>query len=269
MKIVGEKINGTLSKVKKAVEERDADFIRELARRQVEAGAHWLDVNAGTAPDREPDDLIWLAQTVQEAVDAPLCLDSTNNRALEAALGVVQRTPMINSISGERFRLEGTLPLAAGRGCPVIALALDETGIPKDVEGRMRVVRIVMERTRKAGLPDASVFIDPLVAAIATSQDSGLVAWGTMRQVKAEYPEAGFAMGLSNISFGLPARTLVNQAFFTISMAEGLSLAITDPNNRAIMETLYATQAVLGQDRFCLNYTRAFRAGKIGPKPKV
>lgn len=264
MKIVGEKINGTLENVKKAVQDRDADTIRKLALGQVEAGSDFLDINAGTPPDREPNDLVWLVNTVQDATDTPLCLDSTNNAAIEAALSQTRQTPLINSISGEPFRLDGTLPLACSRGCPVIALALDEKGIPKDAKGRIAVIRRVMAQTRKAGMADNQVHIDPLASALATENNSGHVTWETMRAVRSEFPEAKFAVGLSNISFGLPARTLVNKVFLALCLAEGLDMAIMDPNDRGLMETLFATQAVLGQDRFCMKYTRAFKAGKIG-----
>ncbi len=264
MIIVGEKINGTLKKVKNAIQTRDADFIKELAILQTEAGANFLDVNAGTSPDREPDDLVWLVNNVQEAVDTPLCLDSTNNDALEAALNVTTGSPLINSISGEPFRIDVTLPLACPRNCPVIALALDEKGIPKDAQGRVKVIREVIEQTRKAGMPDDQVYVDPLASALATDISSGQVAWETMRTITEEFPEVKFAVGLSNISFGMPARALVNQAFLSLCMAQGLDMAIMDPMNKGLMESLYATQAVLGKDRFCMKYTKAFKAGIIG-----
>ncbi len=265
MKIVGEKINGTRAAVKQAVLDRDADSIRELATKQVEAGADYLDLNAGTPPDREAEDLVWLTRVAQEAVEIPLCLDSSNNSALEAALAETKQPPLINSISGEGFRINETLPLAAAKNCPVIALALDENGIPKDAEGRMKVIRSVFQHTSEAGLPDDHVYVDPLVIAVATDNSSGHVTWGVMRAVREEFPEAHFAMGLSNISFGMPARNLINSTFLALSMAEGLDMAIMDPMDRRLVETIYAAEALLGQDRFCLSFTKAFRAGKIGP----
>src|SRR5450759_3950814 len=126
MKIIGEKINGTRKAIAQAIVERDAAVIQDLAVRQVQAGASWLDVNAGTNRTREPDDLVWLVETVQGVVDVPLSLDSANPEALRAAIPVTDKTPMINSISGEPDRLTGILPIAAEHGCPVIALAMDE-----------------------------------------------------------------------------------------------------------------------------------------------
>lgn len=130
MKIIGEKINGTRKQVAKAITERDADFIKTLAQKQAEAGATWLDVNAGTHPNQEAEDLIWLIETVQSVVDTSLCLDSANPKALAQAIKAVNKTPLINSISGEPERLEGILPLVAEHGCQVIALAMGGKKMP-------------------------------------------------------------------------------------------------------------------------------------------
>lgn len=269
MLIIGEKINGTLKKTAAAIAARDAEFIQSLACRQAEAGADFLDVNAGTASVQEPDDLVWLIDTVQSVVQLPLCLDSANPAALKAGLEQVQHTPLINSISGEAKRLEEILPLAAEHGCPVIALLLDDQGIPADVEGRLQTGRKLLEATRRAGIPDASIYVDPLAMAVCTRTDGGLIALETMRALRAEAPAVRFSIGLSNISFGLPGRSLINQAFLAQLLAAGLDAAIIDPLDQGMMNMLYATELVLGRDRYCRNYTRAFRAGKIVLPGKV
>ena len=266
MKIIGEKINGTLEQVKKAIRERNAEFIADLAKRQAEAGAALIDVNAGTRPDEEPDALSWLVNTVQGAVDVPLCLDSANPQALSVALKQVKQTPMINSISGEKLRLEGILPLVSQYACSVIALAMDEGGIPKGVDERLAVIRLLIQRTRDAGVPDENVYFDPLVMAISTNTESGKIALETMRSIRAEYPKAHLCAGMSNISFGLPARHLVNRTFMTLAVAAGLDAAIMDPFDRELRGELMAAELLLGKDRYCLNYTRAFREGRIGHK---
>jgi len=266
--IIGEKINGTRKSVGAAVVERNADFIRDLAVRQAQAGSTWIDVNAGTSPEREPDDLVWLVETVQSAVEIPLSIDTPNPKALAAALPRTTRIPLVNSISMEPSRLTGVLPLAAERGCPVIALAMDENGIPQGMEARMSVIRRLIEATRKAGIADSDVYIDPLVTAIATGTDSALVATGTMRAVRQEFPEAHLTSGLSNISFGLPVRHLVNRAYLTLALEAGLDSAILDPLDRELKAALIATELLLNRDRHCLAYTRAFRAGILeAPKP--
>jgi len=270
LRIIGEKINGTRQRVAQAIEERDVALIRDLAVKQAEAGAAWLDVNAGTYPSREPDDLIWLIQTIQSVVEVSLCLDSANPQALAVAIQVVERTPMINSISGEPQRLEGILPLVAGLGCPVIALAMDDKGIPDTCERRMEVVCKVMEAARASGVPDGNVYVDPLAMTLATNTDSALITLDTMHAIRREFPDAHLTMGLSNISFGLPARSYVNRAFLTLALAAGLDCAILDPLDREMRAALVAAELVLGHDRHCLNYTRAYRAGLFnGPGTKA
>jgi 5-methyltetrahydrofolate--homocysteine methyltransferase len=266
-RIIGEKINGTRKAVGAAIAARDAPFIESLARRQAEAGAHWLDVNAGTHPDREPDDLVWLVEVVQGVVDTPLCLDSANARALAAALPITRGTPMINSITGEPTRLDGILPLVLESGGPVIALALDARGVPSGVEDRMAVIRRLLAATHDAGIPDDRVFVDPLVLTIGTNTQSALIALDTIRITRAEFPEAHISTGLSNVSFGLPARGLINRAYLTLAVSAGLDTAILDPLDRDLQAALLATELLLGQDRHCLNYTRAFRAGRLGVVP--
>jgi 5-methyltetrahydrofolate corrinoid/iron sulfur protein methyltransferase len=265
MLIIGEKINGTRKRVKQAVLDRDANFIKDLAISQVEAGAEILDINAGTTTDREPDDLIWLIQTVQEVVDKQLCLDSPNPAALAAGITVTKQTPMINSISAEPYRLTGILPLVAQHGCRVIALAMESNKIPNTCEGRMAIVRRLFEETRKAGVPDENMYVDALVMSVATDGNACITTLETMRTILKEFPKAHLTAGLSNVSFGLPARALVNRAFMTLALESGLDSAIMDPNERGLMETLLASNVLLGRDKHCMQYNRAFRAGKIGP----
>jgi 5-methyltetrahydrofolate--homocysteine methyltransferase len=269
MRIIGERINGNWSRVKKAVAERNAALIQGLAQQQVEAGVDWLDVSSGTPPEREPEDLAWLVQTIQEVVEVPLCLDSANPRALAAALEHVRETPLINSINGEQARLDGILPLVAESGCEVIALAMDDQGIPSDVEGRLTVIGRVLDELHGVGVPDDNIYVDPLVMAVAANTESGRIALDTMRAVHAEYPEVHISSGLSNISFGLPVRTLINRAFLAVAIEAGLDTAILDPLDRELRKALLAAEVVLGRDRYCLNYTSAYRAGLLnGPDAK-
>jgi 5-methyltetrahydrofolate corrinoid/iron sulfur protein methyltransferase len=261
MKIIGEKINGTRKSVKEAVLNRDVEFIQKLACSQAEAGSTWIDVNAGTPSDREPEDLVWLVETVQTVVDKPVCLDSANPAAITAALPHVKKAPLINSISGETNRLTGVLPLAAQAKGGVIALAMDDKGIPTTADGRLAIVRQLLEATRGAGIPDEQVYVDPLVMTIGASGDAARIALATTRAVKAEYPKVHFTSGLSNVSYGLPVRTLVNRAFLTLMLEAGLDTAILDPLDKELKKAMLAAEATLGIDRHCLNYTRAFRAG--------
>lgn len=268
MKIIGEKINGTRKLVGKAIAERDAAFIQNLAKRQVDGGANWLDVNAGTAPEREADDLIWLVDLVQQVTDVTLCLDSANPPALRAAMQHVKKTPMINSISGEQTRLSGILPIVAENGCQVIALCMDDKGIPATTEARIEVIAQVMAKTRAAGVPDDKVYIDPLAMTIATNTEAGHITFNTMRAIRTHFPEAHISCGLSNVSFGLPVRALINRTFLVMALDAGMDTAIIDPNDRELQATMLAADLLQGRDKHCLGYTRAFRAGLLETETK-
>lgn len=266
MIIIGEKINGTRSEVGRAVRERDAGFIADLARAQVEGGCRYLDVNAGTAPDREPEDMAWLVRTVQDVCDVPLCLDSANPEALEAGLKLVARTPLINSVSGERARIEGVLPLATRYKTGLVLLALgNDKGVPATADGRMEVIDLLVSLAKKGGLAEENLFVDPLVTAISTGKDNALTTLDTIRRVKAAYPGAHVTCGLSNISFGMPLRALINRTFAAMAVQAGLDSAIADPNDRDLLGALLAAEMLSGLDRNCLNFNRAYRAGRIGP----
>jgi len=264
MMIIGEKINGTRKQVGAAIRERDTGLIERLALEQVEAGASYLDVNAGTGPEREAEDLVWLIHTVQKTVDVPLCLDSPNAATLKLAIREVDQQPMINSISGEPERLEHVLPLVAEHQCPVIVLALDDKGIPKTVDDRMAIIDRLVTATRESGIADENLYIDPLIMAISTGDDAGKIACETMRRVREKYPDAHLTGGLSNMSFGSPARKFLNQAFLVLALEAGMDSAIMDPSSPGIAPLLLAAEAVLGRDRFCNRYNRAWRAGKLG-----
>jgi 5-methyltetrahydrofolate corrinoid/iron sulfur protein methyltransferase len=269
MIIIGEKINGTRKSVAKAIEERNEDFIKQLAQNQASAGIDYLDINAGTAPKREPEDMTWLVQCVQSAVDIPLCLDSANPAALEAGLKIVQKTPLINSLSGEKARIEGVLPLAIKYKTGLIILALDDTtGIPATSDGRMAIIRKLADMALAGGLSEDQLFIDPLVTAISTGTENAKITFDTIRAAKAAYPKAHVTSGLSNISFGMPLRLLINRTFLAMCIQAGMDSAIADPNDRDLMGTVLAAEMLMGKDRYCQNYSRAFRSGLIGP-PKA
>jgi cobalamin-dependent methionine synthase I len=261
MKIIGEKINGTRKRVAQAIAERDAEFIKDLAQKQAAAGTTWLDVNAGTHPDQEPEDLIWLIENIQSVVETPLSLDSANPKALQIAIKAVKQTPMINSISGEPERLTDILPIVAEHGCPVIALAMDEKKIPETAEKRFEVIQKIMAETRAHNIPDSNLYIDPLAMTISTNIQSAMIAFEVMRQVRQNYPETHLTIGLSNISFGLPGRSFVNRYFLALAMQAGLDTAILDPLDREIRAAILTTELILGHDKHCLNYIRASRKG--------
>jgi 5-methyltetrahydrofolate--homocysteine methyltransferase len=259
MLIIGEKINGTRSEVAQAIATRDAGAIQQLARRQTEAGSHWLDVNAGTAPDKEPDDLVWLIDTIQAVVDTPLCLDSANSEALAVAVKAVAQPPMINSVTGSPRKLEELLPLVAQSGGPVIALLLDNTGIPRTVTERVATAGRIMLATRAAGIADEDVYLDPITLTIASEVGGARITLETMRALRHAFPGARLSVGLSNISFGLPERKAINRAYLTLALDAGLDAAILDPLDDELRIAIQAAEAVIGRDKYGVKYIRSLR----------
>jgi 5-methyltetrahydrofolate--homocysteine methyltransferase len=138
---------------------------------------------------------------------------------------------------------------------------MDEKGIPKTKDDRIAIIRRILGETRKLGVPDSDLYFDPLAMTMSTSSESGLIFFGTIRDIRSEFPDVHITCGLSNISFGLPARSYINRVFLTLSMEAGLDSAICDPMDHEIKTTLLATDLLLGRDRYCLKYTRAYRAG--------
>ncbi len=259
MIFIGEKINGTRRIIQEAIINRDADLIKKTALDQANAGADYLDVNAGTDPSGEGDDMLWLLEQVQSVTDTPICIDSSTPEVIKAAIHAVKATPMINSINGAPQRLASFIPLIKERDCQVIALALDESqsGMPKTVAERMAVLERIFKATRAAGIADDKVYVDPLIMAVATDLQAGLVAFESIGAIRSSYPEAHITGGLSNISFGLPNRALINRTFLTLAVAAGMDSAVVNPENVALIESLKATELLLGRDRFCRHYTTA------------
>jgi 5-methyltetrahydrofolate--homocysteine methyltransferase len=263
--IIGEKINGTIPSVKKAIENRDEEYIRNLAVKQAEAGAGYLDVCASTAPEIEAETLKWLMDIVQDAVDVPLCIDSPNPRIIEQVFKYAKQPGIINSVSEEGEKCEVIYPMIQGTEWQVIALTCDNKGIPSDVQTRVDITKIMVEKAQKYGITPDRIHIDPLVMALSADNQSLLNFIETLTTVKKLYPTIKVTSGLSNISFGMPLRKIINQHFLTIAAYAGMDSAILDPCDRDILTTLLATKALLGRDRYCRNFANAYRKNKIGP----
>lgn len=265
MIIIGEKVNGTIPSVKKAIENRDEEFIRNLAIKQVEAGADYIDVCASTAPELEVETLKWLMELVQDVVDKPLSIDSPNARTIEAAMKYAKIPGIINSVSEEGNKCEVIYPIIQGTEWQVIGLTCDNNGIPCDVETRVDITKKLVEKADKYGITPDRIHIDPLVMALSADNSSLISFVETTKTIKDLYPTIKVTSGLSNISFGMPLRKVVNQNFLTIATFAGMDSAIMDPCNRDMMAALLATEALLGRDRHCRKYSTAYRKNKIGP----
>ena len=265
MLVVGEKINTSRKEVKEAVEKRDAAFIRSLARRQVDAGAHYIDVNCGTFFQDEPELLSWMVQEIQQELDgAPLCIDSPNPLAVEAALKAHQGKAMLNSISGEKERFEALEPLVVQYGCKVVVLCMDdEAGIPPDALTRFHIASRIIDSLAAKSVKVEDIYVDPLIQPISVDTKNGLSAAETIRMVRERYPGVHAICGLSNISFGLPERKLLNQAYMVICAAYGLDAVIMDPEDRKMMALVHAAEALLNHDPYCGGYLKAYRKGRL------
>ena len=261
MLIIGELINCTRKKMGEAAQKRDADFICDLARKQAAAGAHMLDVNGGL-PEQEVELLSWLVDVVQGAVDIPLCLDSADPQALMKALPRCKQRPMVNSITDEPTRW-AMLPVLKEHRPKVIALCLSEAGMPSGVQDRVATASRLVDRLTTEGFALDDIYVDPCVMPVATSpQSQDLLA--AVSQIRTMYPGVHVSAGVSNISFGLPVRKLVNETYLLLMMAHGLDAAIVDPCDAQLMMNVAAAEALLGRDGHCKSYLRAYREGKLG-----
>jgi 5-methyltetrahydrofolate--homocysteine methyltransferase len=266
MIIIGEKINGSIPSTAKAIAEKNEAFIRNLALKQTEMGANYIDVAAGTTPDIERDTLKWLINIVQDTVETPLCIDSSDPYIILDMIPLAKRPGMINSISEERGKCEIIMPQVADTDWKIIALTCDNSGISTDAKVKFDIAVVIVEKAKKYGIAVDRLFIDPLVTTVSTTGDSLLVFNETLIEIKKKYPEIHITSGLSNISYGMPFRKIINQQFLTLAMSAGMDSAIMDPTSDDMRATLYATDALLGQDRNCRRFLTAFRKGVIGPK---
>ncbi len=264
MIIIGEKINSTLKSIRPAMEAKDRDVIVDLAKAQVAAGASFIDVNAGMFQEREVEILEWVIDVLQEAIDAPFAIDSPDPKAVLAGLKRNKNgKPIINSITGEKARFNAIMPLVAEYKAGVIALCMDDTGMPETSEERVKIAEKLIKNLTKEGVQLSDIYIDPLIRPIGTGSHYGRVALDTIRKVKSEYPEVHIACGLSNISFGIPARKTINQTFLVAAMTCGMDGAILDPLDKKLMTFLYAAEALLGKDEYCMNFITKFRKGLL------
>jgi cobalamin-dependent methionine synthase I len=261
--IIGERINTSREKVLEAVEKRDADYIQDDVRKQEAAGAHYIDVNAGTQASGEMDDLKWLIDVVQEVVTVPLCIDSPDPEVLRMACDRVKMPPMINSISLEKNRFEPMLSFLEGRECRIVALCMSDEGMPKSAEEVIARAGKLIEGLEGIGMQREHIYMDPLIQPVSTDVMRGVMAMESVRGIIERYPGVHTICGLSNISFGLPQRRIINRTFLSVLMTAGLDSAILDPLDNVIMAVLRTTLMLLGRDSYCLEYIKAVRAGTI------
>ena len=261
--VIGERINTSRKKVQEAVAERDAQYIIDDVKSQEAAGATFIDVNAGARIGHETEDMKWLLSVIQSEVSLPLTLDSPDPAVLEMAFAMVEKPPMVNSISLEKERFNAMIPFLKGKNCKVIALCMDDAGMPESSDDIFGRARTLIKELNTAGIPTANIYVDPLIQPIATDSAKGMMVLDAVRAIKAGYPEVHITGGLSNISYGLPQRKIINRTFISLMMDAGMDSAIIDPLDENIMATIKTADMLLGHDQFCMQYLKGVRAGII------
>ncbi len=264
MLIVGELINSSRKMVRQAIEGRDSALIQRLALSQAAAGADYIDINCGTRIDDEEETLQWLVQCIQEVSDAPLCIDSPSAGALAAGMEAAQRNGkqiMVNSITAESGRYAAVLPLLRQYNAKVVALLIDDSGMPETAADRIRIADRLIGDLIKDGIEPGDIYLDPLVKPISTGNSFGRDVLEAVRYISERYPEVHKICGLSNISFGLPNRKTLNQIFMVQTMTAGMDAYILDPLDQTMMGLLYGSRSLLGDDPYCAGYLKAHRRG--------
>jgi 5-methyltetrahydrofolate--homocysteine methyltransferase len=262
--IIGEKINSTKKSIAKAVIERDIAYIQQEALNQYQGGATILDANCGTLDvAEEPEALAWLVQTIQAAVDLPLCIDSPNPLALARGLAVHKGKALINSISGETERFKQVLPLVKQYNASVVALCMDDKGIPSSFETSAAVGIKLVNSLLEQGIAVGDIYFDPLLRAIATDTAAATDCFKLIELISTQFPGIHVTCGLSNVSHGLPERRHLNRAFMVLAMEHGMDAPIIDPTDPVAMALVYAATTVLNKDKRCIQYTKAYRQGKL------
>ncbi len=261
--VIGERINTSRKLVQAAVAERNAEYIIDDVKKQQAAGVSFIDVNAGARIGHEEEDMRWLLDTIQPVCDIPLALDSPDPAILEMAFSMVKQTPMINSISLEKDRLNSMMPFLEGKACKIIALCMDDSGMPESSQDILGRAKTLVTKLNNIGISTADIYVDPLVQPISTDSNKGTMVLDAVRAIKAQFPQVHITGGLSNISYGLPQRHIINRTFVSLMMDAGMDSAIMDPLDKKIMATIKTADMLLGHDPFCMAYLKGVRSGSI------
>jgi 5-methyltetrahydrofolate corrinoid/iron sulfur protein methyltransferase len=259
MLIVGELINASRKAIGEAIKAQDVEYIQKVAKDEFEAGAKYIDVNAGIFVGKEPEYLKWLVKSVQEVVDCPCCIDSPDPKAIEAALSVHKDIAMINSISLEKERFDALMPVIAGTDLKVVALCMSDEGMPETMEARLRIAEKLIDGLVKNNVPIENIYVDPLVQPISTNSRFAVEFLNSVEAIMNQFKGVHTICGLSNISYGLPVRKFMNHAFAIMAIGKGLDGLIINPLDNMMMASLVTAEALAGRDDYCVSYLKAFR----------
>lgn len=259
MLIVGELINASRRPIAAAIEAQDVEAIKKVAGDQHEAGADYIDVNAGIFVGKEADYMEWLVKNVQEAVDAPCCIDSPDPKVIERGLAVHKGTAMINSISLEKERYDALLPIVAGTDLKVVALCMSDEGMPETTDDRVKIAGKLINGLVRNNVKLENIYVDPLVQPVSTKSTFGMEFLNAVEEIMKRFRGVHTICGLSNISYGLPVRKLLNQNCAVMAVAKGLDGLIINPLDKQMMANLIAAETLAGRDDYCVNYLKAYR----------
>jgi len=270
MIIIAEKLNGSIPSCAKAISARDEDYIKDMAKRQADAGADFLDVHAGVNVG-ELDVLKWMIDAVQSVTDCRIAVDSPDVQVIIDAMPLCNRPGMFNSVSLEGGKIDIAFPILAkpeNSKWEIMALLNGETTIPKTAADRIEVFNKIMAKAGQYGIADKRIHIDPLVEMLCTTDDGEGISMvlEVMNHIKTTHPKVHISGAISNISFNLPVRRLVNQAFAALAISAGMDSAVLDPLSQDLRGVIYAAEAMMGLDDFCAEYTSAYREGIFGVK---
>ena len=264
MEIIGERINGMFKDIREAIKTLDKKPVQDWAIKQTENGATWLDVNVGAAAEDPTAAMKWLVNTIQEVVDTPLALDSTNYDVIEESLKICKRPALINSCHADRYKIERVFPMAVKYNAKVIGLAMSEdSGIPKNADSRVALAMELVAAADEFGLPLEDLYIDPLILPINVAQDHAVEAMETLRQVKLlSDPAPKTVVGLSNVSQRCANRKLINRTMIAMLMACGLDSAIADANDDELMDAAATARVIMNKEIYCDSYVELYKSNK-------
>jgi 5-methyltetrahydrofolate--homocysteine methyltransferase len=263
MIVVGELINASRKKIGEALINQNADYVKNIAIEQHQAGADFIDVNAGIFVEEEPAYIKWLVENVQQAVNAPCSIDSPSPAAIEAALSAHKGTPMINSISLEKERYNALMPIIAGTDFKIVALCMSDDGMPETVDDRLAIADKLINGLLQNNVDIDNIYVDPLVQPISTNKDFGMSFLDSVEQIVKRFKGVHTMCGLSNISFGLPNRLLLNQLFAVMAISKGLDGLIINPLDKRMMANMLAAEVLSGRDEYCVKFLQGYRAGRF------
>lgn len=258
MILIGERINASSASVKEAIEKKDTNFILKEAKLQAEAGCQFIDINCGLSRENEIDDMEWLIKTVGQHAEINFSIDSPDPRVIEKGLAQTKKKAVINSITAEKSRYSSLIPLAKEYKSSLIALTIDESGMPDTADDRVRIAEKLYNILKKEKIPDEDIYIDPLIRPVSSEPKQAKEILKAITRIK-KLGNIKIVCGISNISYGLPQRSLVNSIFLSMALQAGMDAALVDPMDKKIMGAIRASEAILEKDRFCMNFIKAHR----------